>query len=104
MFLIGAGVFQLIALGTESGAEDDADAATTNAQYQDALDSRDSAEGLQTVAFLFGIVGTVFLIYYGLQEGSTETAANGHGPGAAPGGFQLEVQPDSFMAGYTLRW
>ena len=104
VFLIGAGVMQLIALASESSAEDDADSATTTAEYQSALDSRDSAEGLQTIAILSGLLGTVFLVYYGLQDGPSGTAANGFGPGAAPGGFQLEVQPGSYMAGYTLHW
>ena len=101
--LVVAGVFQIIALAAASSAEDDADAATTNEEYQTALDDRDAAEGLQGAAALAGILGAVFLIIDATGF-ADKTAANSPGPGAAPVGFGVDVQPHSVMAGYTLRW
>lgn len=100
--LVAAGVFQIIAMASASTAGDDADAATTDAEYQTALDDRDSAESLQGVAAVFGILGVILLIVDASVDNST--ADGGYGPGAAPVGFNMDVQPNSLMAGYALRW
>lgn len=97
--LIAAGVFQIVALAVASGAETDADEATTSEEYQTALDDRDSAEGLQGVAIIFGALGAVLLVI-----GATRDSTAAYGPGAVPEGFSVDVQPRSVMAGYALRW
>ena len=100
--LAAAGVFQIIALASASTADTDSDAATTDDEYQQALDDRESAEGIQGLAAVLGIVGAVLLLIDPGPDNST--ADGGYGLGAPPVGFNVDVQPRSVMAGYALRW
>jgi hypothetical protein len=104
VLLVAGGVFQLAAFSTATAAEDDAATALENNDaelYQQALDDRDSAEGLQGAALLMGLAGVLFVVL----SGNGSDASAGLGPdGGTPPSFEFAATPDSVMAGYTLRW
>ena len=103
-FLVVGGLFEFIAILTNSEAEttaDDARAQNDAALWQEALDERQSAEDTQGLALTMIALGVVLMI---VGSGSSSTAAIDAPAAPAPQPFDFSVGRGTILAGYSHRW